>query len=303
MTQLTSTEFKAQTAALYADNTAGDISAGDLRTQMDNVADSSVFKLTGQTTNPVANDDGVNTSGNGVFKVGDVWVNETADLVYMCANNATGAAVWIQTTLLSDTQVKTAYENNANTNAYTDAELAKVGFLTVTGAIDLDAIEAGATTDQTGAEIKTAYELEANAFTDAQFTKLGAIEALADVTDTANVDAAGAVMDTDVLLINAQTGTAFTLGLVDRKALVTMSNAAANVVTIPTNAAIALPIGSTITVAQIGAGATSITGDTGVTLNGVSAGSGAIVAQWDEVTLYKSATNTWYVTGDIGAVV
>ena len=59
-------------------------------------------------------------------------------------------------------------------------------------------------TDPTAAETKTAYESNAdtNAFTDAAQTKLGGIEALADVTDTANVDAAGAVMETDY---NAQT--------------------------------------------------------------------------------------------------
>lgn len=64
----------------------------------------------------------------------------------------------------------------------------------------LDGIEAGATADQTAAEIKTAYESNAdtNAFTDANNTKLGGIEASADVTDTANVTAAGAVMDSEV---------------------------------------------------------------------------------------------------------
>ena len=43
----------------------------------------------------------------------------------------------------------------------------------------LDAIEAGATADQTGAEIKTAYEAESdtNAFTDADHTKLDGVEA------------------------------------------------------------------------------------------------------------------------------
>jgi len=51
---------------------------------------------------------------------------------------------------------------------------------------------------QTGAEIKAAYEAEANAFTDAQFTKLNLIEDLADVTDTTNVTAAGALMDSEV---------------------------------------------------------------------------------------------------------
>lgn len=54
----------------------------------------------------------------------------------------------------------------------------------------LDGIEAGATADQTGAEIKSAYEAEAdtNAFTDAEKTKLAGIEASADVTDAANVE-------------------------------------------------------------------------------------------------------------------
>ena len=71
------------------------------------------------------------------------------------------------------------------------------GNITVTGTVDgrdvaadgtkLSGIEDNATSDQTGAEIKTAYEAETNAFTDAQFTKLSNIEELADVTDTANV--------------------------------------------------------------------------------------------------------------------
>ena len=63
----------------------------------------------------------------------------------------------------------------------------------------LDGIEAGATGDQTGAEIKSLYEAEAdtNAFTDAEKSKLAGIEAGADVTDATNVDAAGAVMESD----------------------------------------------------------------------------------------------------------
>lgn len=36
--------------------------------------------------------------------------------------------------------IKTAYESNADTNAYTDAEQAKVGYLSVTSAIDLDKV-------------------------------------------------------------------------------------------------------------------------------------------------------------------
>ena len=64
----------------------------------------------------------------------------------------------------------------------------------------LDGIEAGATADQTNAEIRAAVEAatDSNVFTDADHTKLNGIEASADVTDTANVTAAGALMDSEV---------------------------------------------------------------------------------------------------------
>ncbi|MEL0014816.1 MAG: tail fiber domain-containing protein [Rhodospirillales bacterium] len=89
------------------------------------------------------------------------------------------------------------------------------GNLTTDGLIDgrdvatdgtkLDGIESGATADQTAAEIKTAYESNANtnAFTDADESKLDGIEALADVTDTTNVTAAGALMDSELTNITA----------------------------------------------------------------------------------------------------
>ncbi len=64
----------------------------------------------------------------------------------------------------------------------------------------LDGIEANATADQTNAEIRAAVEAatDSNVFTDADHTKLNAIEASADVTDTVNVTAAGALMDSEL---------------------------------------------------------------------------------------------------------
>jgi len=64
----------------------------------------------------------------------------------------------------------------------------------------LDGIEASATADQSNAEIRTAVEAatDSNVFTDADHSKLNAVEASADVTDTANVTAAGALMDSEV---------------------------------------------------------------------------------------------------------
>ena len=63
----------------------------------------------------------------------------------------------------------------------------------------LNAVEASATADQTNAEIVAAVEAgsDSNTFTDADHSKLNAIEASADVTDATNVDSAGAVMVSD----------------------------------------------------------------------------------------------------------
>ena len=89
------------------------------------------------------------------------------------------------------------------------------GNITVDGTVDgrdvatdgtkLDGIEASATADQTDAEIRAAVEAatDSNVFTDADHTKLDGIEALADVTDTTNVTAAGALMDSELTNLTA----------------------------------------------------------------------------------------------------
>lgn len=101
---------------------------------------------------------------------------------------------------------------------------------------------------------------------------------------------------------NAQTGTSYTLVLSDASKPVFMTNGSANTLTIPTNASVAFPVGAAIVVWQGGTGTTTISGDTGVTLNGVSAGSGDISGQYKAVALIKRATDTWFAGGAIGTV-
>jgi hypothetical protein len=88
----------------------------------------------------------------------------------------------------------TGVETGATTDQ-TGAEIktayeAETNAYTDTKNTKLNGIETGATTDQTGAEIKTAYEGEANAYTDTKNTKLAGIETAADVTDGPNVKTA-----------------------------------------------------------------------------------------------------------------
>ena len=115
---------------------------------------------------------------------------EVGDVLLAEEDNPNAQSKWtVINKDLNAGSIKTSYESNSNTNAFTDALLTK-----------LNGIETSATADQTGAEIKSLYEGESNtnAFTDALLTKLNGLETSADVTDTANVNSAGALMHTDI---------------------------------------------------------------------------------------------------------
>ena len=96
--------------------------------------------------------------------------------------------------------------------------------------------------------------------------------------------------------VNSQTGTTFTPSLTDDHKVITCNNGSAIAVTVPTNASVAFPVGAKLSIAMIGAGVVTITGDTGVYINGISAGSGAL-AQYGACDLVKLATDTWLAVG------
>lgn len=146
----------------------------------------------GETDITAANVTGVLTGGTGISIASNGTItNDSPDQTV--ALTGTGATTVTGTypnfTINSVNTTYTVGNGGLTTNDFTDADHTK-----------LDGIEANATADQTDAEIKTAYENNANtnAFTDADHTKLDGIEASADVTDTANVTAAGALMDSEV---------------------------------------------------------------------------------------------------------
>lgn len=98
----------------------------------------------------------------------------------------------------------------------------------------------------------------------------------------------------------AQTGTTYTLVLTDAGKMVTMSNASANTLTVPPNADVAFPTNTRIDVLQYGAGQTTIAAGSGVTI--YSSGSKLkLTGQYSGATLWKKATNTWVLIGDLSA--
>jgi hypothetical protein len=118
----------------------------------------------------------------------------------------------------------------------------------------------------------------------------------------------------DVLTANMYNGlTSFTVGtantndytavLADQyQVLEVMNKATAIAFKIPTNASVAFPVGTVITVLNIGAGVCTISAVTPGTTTVLSAGTVAAsptLGQYKSAACIKTATDTWYVVGAI----
>jgi hypothetical protein len=104
----------------------------------------------------------------------------------------------------------------------------------------------------------------------------------------------------ETIPLNGQTGTTYTLVAGDAGDLVTLTNAAAITLTVPTNATVPFAIGTQITIAQGGAGTVTVAGAATVTVNSAD-GDLKLRTQWSAATLIKLATNSWILIGDIKA--
>jgi hypothetical protein len=124
--------------------------------------------------------------------------------------------------------------------------------------------------------------------------------AAGDVTLTGTQTLTNKTLTAPIITIATTTdsGSGYTLVLTDQSKVIEMSNGSGNTLTIPTNSSVAFPIGTTITVLQVGSGQTTIAG-AGVTINGTPGLK--LRAQWSSATLIKRATNTWVAIGDLSA--
>jgi len=170
------------------ENATADQTDAEIRTAVENATDSNVFTDADHTKlNAIENNA---TADQTAAEIRTLVESASDSNVFTDADHTklngieTGA-----TADQSNAEIRAAVEAASDSNVFTDADHTK-----------LNGIEASATADQTGAEIKSLYEGESdtNAFTDSEKTKLSGIETSADVTDATNVDAAGAVMNSDL---------------------------------------------------------------------------------------------------------
>lgn len=118
-----------------------------------------------------------------------------------------------------------------------------------------------------------------------------------DITGAGDISITGTVVAQST--INAQTGTTYTTVLADASKLITLNNAAAITLTIPTNASVAYAVGTKIDLAQTGAGQVTVVGASGVTVNATP--TLKFRAQYSAATCIKIATDTWLLVGDLAA--
>jgi hypothetical protein len=104
----------------------------------------------------------------------------------------------------------------------------------------------------------------------------------------------------ETIPLNAQTGTTYTLAVGDAGELVTLANASAITLTVPTNASVPFAIGTQITITRAGSGSLTVAGAGGVTVNSAD-GFLKLRAQWSSATLIKIDTNSWILIGDLSA--
>lgn len=105
------------------------------------------------------------------------------------------------------------------------------------------------------------------------------------------------------LTFNTQIGN-YTLVLADGtdNVVIEMNSTSPNTLSVPSNASVAFDIGTQITVVQKDVGETTVTGSGGVTILSAD-GVLNLRGRYSFASLIKVATNTWYMTGDIGSPV
>jgi hypothetical protein len=107
----------------------------------------------------------------------------------------------------------------------------------------------------------------------------------------------------DVNVFTSQSITEYSMSVTDKDNVVQMNSSSPNYFHIanesysPANAN--FPIGSEVTVIRVGSGVTTFTSGSGVTLNS-RLNLNQITTQYTGVTLLKTASNEWYIIGNVG---
>lgn len=219
-------------------------------------------------------------------------------------------------------QVKTLYESNPDTNAFTDSEKAKLAGVAsgATANADTDSLTEGSNNlYHTAARVRdtvlTGLSLADSAVvvaTDSVLQSFGKLSArLALAFDRANHTGTQAIstvtglqtaLDGKARVAVVVTVTASrSLAMSDVGEYLSSTSASAIELTMDSQATVAWPENAEIHFEQAGAGAVTIVAGAGVTINRLSTSTATIAGQYGVVTLKRTAENVWTLFGALEA--
>ena len=233
------------------------------------------------------------SDGSGKIAVSSV---TTTELGYL--SGVTSAVQTQLNGLSNDVSGKQATITGAATSITTDNLTANVVVVAnATGKIDVSSVTitelgylSGATSN-VQAQINTKAPLDAPTFTNLVTVSATGI-AFSDSTQTK----AGVPSITTI----SQKTDSYTLSnLNERDTLIEINKSTATTLTIPADATVDYPVGTTLDIMQTNTGQVTIAGAGGVTVNATPGLK--LRTQWSSATLMKRASNTWVVFGDLMA--
>lgn len=174
-----------------------------------------------------------------------------------------------------------------------------------TGAVTADKIGTGAVTAaKIGSGAVTASKIASGAVGSSQ---------LASDSVTSDKIANGTIVNSDVsssaavevskiadATIDTKTSS-YTLALTDKNKIIEMNVGSANQLTVPTNASVAFPVGSQITIVQYGSGKTQVVAAVPATTTIRSTPGTYLRAQYSSAALIKRAADEWILMGDLSS--
>lgn len=326
MTQLTKTDLATQISTLLADNTAGDISASDVRSVFTDAKDSLVGGPASATDNAVARFD--STTGqliqNSVVTIADTTGNMAGVGTLACGATTVTGALIVTANVTADGTV--IFNNAAADKDFTIKKLTTGNAYVYDAGADTTTVNSASTTiegavviNEASGDFDTRIESNGNThavFVDASTDRVGIFTAsptvpldvtgaiLGSTTITAGTALASGTTNTAGTYFLNSVGNALTAAGTDRATALQLAKGVNNVTTAAASTGVVLPVGVVgmqIIIENAGANPIKVYASASETIDTVAGATGVTLTNAKRCMYLYVAANTW-ISAQLGVV-